>query len=113
MCVGLSDLFLGAKKTHPDPKRCFDYYYSTYTHTRIYNRSGDRHLTLLWTFFFFLHGDHYSNLQVGLKQSLEKNFFCFRAGFICKPQEEENTRERGVWCSAAITDFRCVLSLAG
>lgn len=74
---------------------------SIYAHTRICNRSGERDLALLWT---FLHGDpSYSNLQVGLKQSLEKNFFCFRAGFICKPQEEENTRERGVWCSAAIT----------
>lgn len=31
----LNDLFLGAKKTHPDPERCFDYYYyySIYTHT--------------------------------------------------------------------------------
>lgn len=54
----------------------------------------------------FLHADRSdSHLQVGRKQSLEKNFFffCFRAGFICKPQEEENTTERGVWCSAAIT----------
>ncbi|CAM2096294.1 unnamed protein product [Caretta caretta] len=33
------------------------------------------------------------------------------AGFTCKPQEEENTRERGGWCCAAITEFRCVLSL--
>lgn len=73
MCERLSDFFLGAKKTHPDPERCFDYYYSIYPHTRIYNRSGERDLTLLWT---FLHGDHScSNLQVGLKQSLEKNFF--------------------------------------
>lgn len=70
----LGDFFLGAKETHPEPERCFyHYYYSIYAHTRIYNRSGERDLTLLWT---FLRGDHsYSNLQVGLKQSLEKNFF--------------------------------------
>lgn len=74
MCVRLSDLFLREKKTHPDPERCFDYYYSIYTHTRIYNRSGERHLTLLWTFFFLLKFASWTKAEFG------KDFFFFALG---------------------------------
>lgn len=49
-------------------------------------------------------------LEVGLKQFGEKEKVCIGTGFICTSLEEENPRERG-WCKAAITEFRCVLSL--
>ena len=42
----------------------------------------------------------------------KKEKVCIRTGFICTSLEEEDSRERG-WCKAAITEFRCVLSLLG